>query len=635
MSDVNSIYSSSSRITGLYSQLDTDKIVKDLLKVGQSKIDGKEQTKTKQEWYRDALGSVDDLVEDFRNTYLSKLGEGSMASSATYKCFTADVSDTTVVSIKTMSGALTGSYTIDSITQLAQNAGISSTGRISTDGTSISDSNITTLKDLSFANKLTFDASGQISFKINDVSFTFGKDTTLQNMINTVNANEDAGVTMKYSRLTDGFTITADSGGAESSVTIENVSGNAFGLNSAFGIANGTTGNAYAAAVSSAGSFVDSGVFVSAGITRYSTLGEMDSAASGVLFNGEATLDFTINGESFSFGSSTSILDMMYTVNNSTAGVKLSFDSTTGGFSLTSVETGEDAEITITNERGNAFGDFGVFGIDVGTVSGSIYGEMGQDAVCSIEGVAVTRDSNDFTIDGISYTLKNTTSEAVDVTITRDFSATVDSVKTFINAYNELTDKLNLLLDEKDYSKDYKPLTAAQEDDLSDNQIEKWNSKAKSGLMRNNDDLEGFLRDMRNAFFSSVGGTGKTMADIGITTAGFFSDDAGKIVIDEDKLTAALEDNPESVVSMFTETESGSKGLVYRLADAANAYKNVINEDEKTINKQLGKLDKKIDEMEDDLKDMAERYYKKFSVMEQSLAKLNSMTGMLSSLLSS
>ncbi len=635
MSDVNSIYSSSSRITGLYSQLDTDKMVKDMLKIEQGKIDSKDQTKTRQEWYYDKLGSVRDIVEEFKSAYLTSTGDKSMVSSDTYKCYTADVGDATAVSITTTSGALTGSYTINSITQLAKNAGVSSSSKISADGTSISTSNTTALDQLSFANKLTFDASGKISFKINDVSFTFGKDTTLQNMINTVNANEDAGVTMKYSRLTDGFTITADKGGADSSVAIKNISGNAFGSNSAFGIAEGTTDDAYAARVSSSGSFVDSGVFVTAGITQNSKLGDMDLAASGALFNGEGSLGFTINGESFSFDSNATIEDVMYAVYSSDAGVRMSFDGSTGVFSLKSVETGEDAEITITNERGNAFGAASVFGIDVGTVSGSNYGEMGQDAVCSIEGVAVTRDSNDFTIDGISYTLKQTTSEAVDFSITRDFTATIDSIKTFVDAYNDMTEKLKGLLNEKDYSDDYKPLTAEQEDDMSETQIEKWNEKAKSGLMRKNGDLKSFLANLQDSFFTSLGGTGKMMASIGITEGSRYSDDKGKIVINEDRLKAALEENPETVISMFTGAKSGSKGLIYKFTDNVNTYLDITEEDEKATAKKVDKLDEKIDEMEDDLKDMAERYYKKFSVMEQSLAKLNSMTGMLSSLLSS
>ena len=630
MSDVSSVYSSSSRITGLYSQLDTDEIVKDLLEVQQTKIDSKDQQKTEQEWYYDALESVNDLVEDFKNSYLSTLGDNSMLTSATYKSYSATVSDTSAVSISTTTSALTGSYTIDSITQLAENASISSSGRISADGTSISEYNTTKLENLNFATELTFDSNDQISFSINDVSFTFDSDTTLQKMINTVNSSEEAGVTMKYSRLTDSFTITADEGGADSSVTIENISGNAFGEDSAFGIGEGTTGDALTAAtVSSSERIVDS----SYGITASSTLGDLDTALGGDLFDGETNLEFTINGQAFNLTSGNTIQEML-DIANGIAGVAMSFDSSAGTFSLTSTDIGEDAEITITNTSGNAFGTSGVFGIDEGTVTGSNYGEVGQDAICSIEGVEVTQDSNNFTIDGIKYQLNQTTDEAVDFTISRDFSTTVDAVKTFIDAYNDLTDKLNTLLDEKDYSSDYKPLTTDQEDEMSESEIEKWNEKAMSGLLRNNNDLENFLSNLKNTFLSSVGGTGKTMASIGITTGSFFSDDAGKLILDEDALTTALEQDPDTVISMFTESTSGSKGLIYEITDDVNSYLDVIEDDEDTTANKIDKLDDKIEDMEDDLDTMAERYYEKFSVMEEALAKLNSMSSMLSSLFS-
>ena len=324
----------------------------------------------------------------------------------------------------------------------------------------------------------------------------------------------------------------------------------------------------------------------------------------------------------------------MLDIANGIAGVAMSFDSSAGTFSLTSTDIGEDAEITITNTSGNAFGTSGVFGIDEGTVTGSNYGEVGQDAICSIEGVEVTQDSNNFTIDGIKYQLNQTTDEAVDFTISRDFSTTVDAVKTFIDAYNDLTDKLNTLLDEKDYSSDYKPLTTDQEDEMSESEIEKWNEKAMSGLLRNNNDLENFLSNLKNTFLSSVGGTGKTMASIGITTGSFFSDDAGKLILDEDALTTALEQDPDTVISMFTESTSGSKGLIYEITDDVNSYLDVIEDDEDTTANKIDKLDDKIEDMEDDLDTMAERYYEKFSVMEEALAKLNSMSSMLSSLFS-
>lgn len=628
MSDVSSVYSSSSRITGLFSQLDTDTIIEDLLKVGQSKIDGKDQDKTVQEWHYDAIGDIQKLVEEFKNNYLSALGENSMLSSATYKSYSAVVSDTSAVSISTTSGALTGSYTIDSITQLAENASVSSLGRISSDGTSISSSNTTALKNLDFAVDLQFDDDDQISFAINDVEFMFDADTTLQTMINTINADKAAGVTMKYSRLTDAFSITADEGGAVSSVTIENISGNAFGTNSAFGIGEGTTGDIKAAAVTSSNSIVSDG----SSINRYSTLGDLDTAMSNGLFGGESEISFSINGETFAFDATTNILDMMYAVNSSAAGVTMTFNSAADTFAITSDDAGEDAEITITNITGSAFGADGAFDIDEGTVYGGTYGQAGQDASCSIEGVTVTRDSNEFTIDGITYSLNQTTDEAVGFTISRDFTTTVDAIKTFVAAYNEVTEKLNDLLDEKDYSADYKPLTSEQEEEMTESQLEKWNEKAMSGVLRNNDDIESFLRSIKKSFFTSLGGMEQTMASIGITTASYFSDDAGKIVIDEDALTAALEANPETVISMFTESADGAKGLIYQLADTVNSYVDILEDDEDSTAEKIDDLEEKIVEMEDDLDAMAERYYKKFAIMEQALAKLNSMSGMLSSL---
>ena len=632
MSEISSAYSSTSRITGIYSELDTDAIVKDLLEIEQTKIDSKEQEKTTEEWYYDALEEVTELVEDFQSTYLSALGSNSMLTSSTYKSFSVSVDDSSAVSVSASSSALTGRYTIDSVTQMAENAGISSTG-ISADGTSISEYNTTALANLNFANELEFDSNDQISFSINNVEFTFDSDTTLQTMINTVNADEDAGVTMTYSRLTDGFSITADEGGASSSVTIGNITGNAFGEDSAFGIDEGATGDQFAAAITG-NQIATSG----SGITRYSTLGEIDTAFGGSLFFGQTSpkvLEFTINGVDFSFGEDTSMLDMMYEINSSAAGVTMTFDSNAYTFSLTSDAVGEDAEITITNTTGYAFGDGdGDFGIGVGTVTGSTYGTEGQDAVCSIEGVEVTRDSNEFSIDGITYELTDTTDEAVDFTVSRDFTSTVDAISTFIDAYNELVEKLNDLLGESDYSADYKPLTAAQEDDMTESQIEKWNEKAMSGLLRNNSDLKSFLSNIKNAFFTSLGGTEATMASLGITTASYFSDDAGKILIDEDVLTAALEENPETVISMFTESEDGSEGLIYKISDAVDAYLDNLEDDEDGAADRIDEIEDKIEEMEDDLDNMAERYYDKFAVMEEALAKLNSMSSMLSSLLS-
>ncbi len=327
-------------------------------------------------------------------------------------------------------------------------------------------------------------------------------------MINTVNADEDAGVTMKYSRLTDAFTITADAGGAESNVTVINISGNAFGLDGAFGIGSGST---------------------------------------------------ILPG----------------------------------------------------------------------------YGTKGQNALLTVEGIPVTRDSNEFTVDGIKYTLKNTTGEAVNFTVSRDVSSIVEKVKAFADAYNKLAEELNGLLSEKDYSGDYKPLTATQEGEMSDKQIETWNEKAKSGLLRNNRSLKSFVSGSKNAFYSALGGTGKTAASIGVASASYYSSDAGKIVVDEAALTKALEENPEKVIAMFTSSAADSKGLIYKMSDSATSYIKNLDASIKASGLTTSKLETRIGDMEDDLDTLTERYYQKFSAMEQALGRLNSQVSLMSSLFAS
>lgn len=171
------------------------------------------------------------LIKDFKSSYMTAGKSGSMLTAATYKSFITKITSgsDSAVSVTATTGASAGSYTVNSITQLAKNASVSSSQAISAAGTNISDSNTVKLSKLNFANALLFGSDGKISFKINGEQFTFSGNDTLQNMINTINADDKAGVTMKYSRLTDGFTITADQGGANSYVTIENISGNAFG----------------------------------------------------------------------------------------------------------------------------------------------------------------------------------------------------------------------------------------------------------------------------------------------------------------------------------------------------------------------------------------------------------------------
>lgn len=510
MSSVNSSYSSSSRITGFYSELDTDALVESLTSNQQTKIDKQGQNKTTYEWQNEALNGVIDTIEEFSNTYCSVLGTSSMMKSSAYSTFNITSSNTSnAATLSASSSDSVGNISIK-ILQLAENANVSSSTGVSSNGIEISSSNTATLAELSFANALNFDQNGNISFSLNGKKFQFSKDTSLQSMINTINTDEDANVTMKYSRLSDSFTITADSGGENSKVSIINYAGNAFGNNSAFMI-------------------------------------------------------------------------------------------------------------------------------DTGIVSN------GQNSISEINSITVNRDSNEYTIDGISYTLNSVTAgtdeESIDFSITRDYSSTIDTVSKFVEAFNAMIENLTTIVAADDYSSNYKPLSDSQKEEMSEEEIEAWENKAKNGLLRHDSDLEKLISNLKKAFFSSVGGTGKSTAAIGISTGSYFGSDKGKIILDTDALLSALESNPEEVISMFTggrsTSEISDQGAIYKIRNSMNDYIGTAKDSVSNTKDKIGSIDEEIDVLEDRLDTLAEKYYEKFSVMETALAKLNSQASYISQLFNS
>lgn len=625
----NSIFKTDSRVTGLFSGLDTDTLVKGMTSVQQAKIDAVRQKQTRQEWYNEALTSVKDAVNEFMNTYLSAAGSGSMLRSASYAAFKTVTSSTSHAASVTASGsAEPGNITLQ-INRLARNASISSSGRISKDGTEISANNTATLESLSLATKLEFNSNGMISFAINGKTFNFSRDTTLQSMINTINNDETANVTIKYSRLSDAFTITSDTDGPGGKVKITNLQGNAFGTNSAFGIGEvsiSSTGTS----VSSSGISADG-----TGITLDDTtsLGAL-SFAKALKFDSSNNISFSINGKVFTFSKVTTLREMLDTINNdTTANVTMYYSQSADGFTILS-DSGSDGSIIIKNLAGNAFGQNSAFGI------AETAAMQGADSEAVINGVTVRRPTNEYTIDGISYTLnkvtQGTAEEQVTFTVERDYSATISTITKFIEAYNELYTKLKNLVSEEDFSADYPPLTDAQRSEMTTEQIAAWEKKAKSGLLRQNRDLLNLLSNLRNSFYSALGGVGKNATEIGLTSAGYYDSNAGQITLNEDKITKALKNDPNEIIKMFTYGGSNApyseQGLIYKLRNCMKTFTDNAADSMKTVKKQINSFGTEISELEDKLEKLADRYYLKFSRMETALARLNSQAAFISQL---
>lgn len=374
----------------------------------------------------------------------------------------------------------------------------------------------------------------------------------------------------------------------------------------------------------------------SVGIYSEDTL-NMDTALSDFALNTplqfeSGEISFSINGETFAFGEDATVGEMINEINaNTAAGVRMSYSNLKKGFTITSKELGSTSEVAIVNISGNAFAATdAAFGIAEGTA-------VGQDAMLSIENIAVTKSSNNFTIDGISYSLKSESATSISFNVERDVDSAMDNILAFIDNYNELVENLQGKLDEPVY-RTYDPLTDEQREQLSESQAEDWEEMAKSGLLHGNSDISFLLSKMRNAFYTNVESVGKSLADIGLRTGSYL--DNGKITVNETTLRSALENNPDEVMNLFIAksdaVDEGTKfdesGLIPRISEAINAYI------DQATDVALAYTEREISSTEDRMNDLIDRMqtkedalWRRFTAMETAMAKLNNQAGWLQS----
>ncbi|TCS83305.1 flagellar hook-associated protein 2 [Tepidibacillus fermentans] len=357
-----------------------------------------------------------------------------------------------------------------------------------------------------------------------------------------------------------------------------------------------------------------------------------------------------------------SLNDVIAEINKRNIGVSAFYDSMTGRVSLVANHTGDVAgqpEIVLS-------GDFltSSLQLDADNVqaANNTVGNLGKNAVFVINGMETYRNSNTFQINGYEYTLKQVTdsngdgiissNETVTISSKTDTDAIFDSIKKFVDKYNETIDKINSKISEKRY-RDYPPLTDAQKNEMKDKEIELWEEKAKSGLLYNDNILSSGLNQMRLQIYDSVDGLTSTfydsaknaditinqLANIGITTSSNYLD-KGKLVIDEAKLKEAISQNPMAIYELFNKevkNADGSlnfkqSGIVTRLEEVigqtiknieVKAGKSYYTNNQYTLGRLLDQVNSDITDFEERLKQIEDRYWRQFTAMEQAINQSN------------
>lgn len=263
--------------------------------------------------------------------------------------------------------------------------------------------------------------------------------------------------------------------------------------------------------------------------------------------------------------------DLASAINKSEANIQAGFDTANGSFSMYNKTSGEKNIINITagnddtatllnnlhlasyNAQDNTLGSELEFDKD-----DAVEAAKGTNAQATIDGKTYNLESNKITVAGVTYNFNNVSEagKTTTVNVSQDTDKIVDNVKKFVDMYNTLLDSLNDKLSEEKYS-DYKPLTKEQEAEMTEEQIKKWNEKAKSGLLYNNSQVRALVSDMREALYTPVDAVDSkynSLSAIGITT----TTTKGHVTLDEDKLRKALTEDPDCVYQLFASDQDSS-----------------------------------------------------------------------------
>ncbi|WJM07851.1 flagellar filament capping protein FliD [Paenibacillus sp. PK1-4R] len=397
------------------------------------------------------------------------------------------------------------------------------------------------------------------------------------------------------------------------------------------------------------------------------TLGELSGNG------GLNEFDLNINGKTVQFLKGDSISTVVSRINSSIPTVTAAFDEVSGKFTITSKEFGKTisdlgekkdidpitGEVTIVNEskssslfavinfsdttdplsNGKKFGEGGTLNFTKGEVKIT----SALDDPTSTTAKSFYPESDTLTVNGIKLTLLETTSGTPSkITTQSDPSKAVETIKSFVDTYNELLGLMNSKLSEQKY-RDYTPLTSEQKKDMTEDDIKNWEERAKSGLLKNDTILSSTVASMRTIITSNL----KGLSEAGITTGQYY--EKGKLQIDEAKLNDALSSNPDKVLSIFRGSISDidGKGIFSGLRTELNSTLDLFvkkvgtsNRDsdasmtlktESIMGEQLKNYNKGISDLERKMTAWETRYYKQFAAMEKAMNQFQSQSSSLSS----
>lgn len=367
-------------------------------------------------------------------------------------------------------------------------------------------------------------------------------------------------------------------------------------------------------------------------------------------------------------------------------GLNASFDENNGRIFLSSSATGASTDFSLKSDGSDASKNLlntlalNTDASEVTEASKRATKIDGSDAAIVLNGVVYTSSSNNFSINGLSISVNAVTdsvdlskaktngsldadkisdmlvntplndSEAISITTSTDTQGIYDKIKDFITSYNNIINKMTKLYN-ADSAGNYEPLTDDEKSEMSDSEIEKWETKIKDSLLRRDSTLSTVMSAMTTAMSGGATVNGKTyfLSNFGISTLGYMNaaeneQNAYHIDGDEDdentsgntdKLMTALNSDPDTVMDFMKQMATNLYNAIDKQMTSTTLRSKYSIYNDKEMTTQYKNYTTTIKQWETKISDKEDYYYKKFSSMESALSKLNSQTSSLSGLFGS
>lgn len=325
------------------------------------------------------------------------------------------------------------------------------------------------------------------------------------------------------------------------------------------------------------------------------------TADAGVV--GTGTLDLTVGSEalvSIAYDATDSLYEIAERITNSDAKATASvlFDGTDYRIMVTSDESGIANGIT-----------FGESGDALGLTLGTAELIPPEDAAFTINGIPVTRPSNEITdvITGVNLQLVGLTQvgEAdTNIQVTQDTAGTKTKLQEFVDSYNKVVDVVN------------KELT--------------YSGTTKDGSSLFGDSTLRQLQRTLGTHISTNYTNGSEQTSLGIL--GIEMDNTGKLSIDSTKLDATLSSDPRAIDNIFA-GDGGNDGVAKVLQDMVESYTQsstgLLSSKTESLNSRIKVFDTQIERIERSATALSEQLNRQFAALEQAMAQLNSQQSFL------